>query len=103
MHPHGYTPYLVDLSGHVQRGIHNCINITTQNIQPSTRWYSGAGLYRDVFLWSGGKARIEPWDMFIHTLSANDECARVQLETVIRLKRLSAFEPFRPTVKTDLC
>lgn len=84
MHPHGYTPYLVDLSGHVQRGIHNCINITTQNIQPSTRWYSGAGLYRDVFLWSGGKARIEPWDMFIHTLSANDECAKVQFETVIR-------------------
>ncbi len=70
MHPHGYTPYLADLSGKVKHGINNFIKITTQNIQPSTRWYSGAGLYRDVFLWSGGSVRIEPWDMFVKTLSA---------------------------------
>lgn len=83
MHPHGYTPYLVDLSDNVVRGINNHIQITTQNIQPSTRWYSGAGIYRDIFLWSGGKVRIEPWDMFINTLSVDRGIGKVQFDTTI--------------------
>lgn len=83
MHPHGYTPYLVDLSENVQRGINNLIKITTQNIQPSTRWYSGAGVYRDVFLWSGGNVRIEPWDMFIKTCSIDNGDGKIEIDTVI--------------------
>ncbi len=67
MHPYGYTPFLVDLSEKLNKDKPNKLRISTQNIQPSTRWYSGAGLYRDVFLWTGGKVRIEPWDMFITT------------------------------------
>ncbi|MDY3303937.1 MAG: glycoside hydrolase family 2 TIM barrel-domain containing protein [Clostridia bacterium] len=83
MHPHGYTPYLVDISDRAVRGINNFVKITTQNIQPSTRWYSGAGVYRDVFLWSGGKVRIEPWDMFINTLSVDNGCGKVEFKTEI--------------------
>ena len=83
MHPHGYTPYLVDISDRAVRGINNLVKITTQNIQPSTRWYSGAGVYRDVFLWSGGKVRIEPWDMFINTLSVDNGCGKVEFKTEI--------------------
>lgn len=32
VHPHGYTPYLIDLTEKIQHGIHNLIRITTQNI-----------------------------------------------------------------------
>lgn len=67
MHPYGYTPYLVDLSNYVKHGMHNKIELTTENLQPSTRWYSGAGVYRDVFLWTGGAVRIEPWDLYVKT------------------------------------
>ena len=66
-HPHGYTPILVDLTPHIRFGESNNINISTSTLQPSTRWYSGAGLYRDVFLWEGGDIRIEPWDKFVYT------------------------------------
>ncbi len=65
-HPHGYTPYLLDLTEHIIPG-ENSIIITTNAIQQSTRWYSGAGIYRDVFMWEGGDIRIEPWDLFIST------------------------------------
>ena len=71
MHPHGYTPFLTDLTPKLRKNKTNKIEITTQNIQPSTRWYSGAGLYRDVFMWTGGSVRIEPWDMFISTKSVD--------------------------------
>ena len=59
VHPHGYTPLLVDLTSYIRFGERNNINISTDSLQPSTRWYSGAGLYRDVFLWEGGDIRIE--------------------------------------------
>ncbi len=65
-HPHGYTPFLLDLTDHITDG-DNTLSITTHGNQCSTRWYSGAGLYRDVFLWEGGDIRIEPWDLFITT------------------------------------
>ncbi len=76
-HPYGYTPFLVDLTPKMRKNRPNKIEITTQNLQPSTRWYSGAGIYRDVFLWTGGKVRIEPWDVFVKTISADDEKAVV--------------------------
>ena len=79
MHPYGYTPFLVDLTGKMRKNAMNKIEITTQNIQPSTRWYSGAGLYRDVFLWTGGKVRIEPWDVFINTKSLSDNSAKISV------------------------
>ncbi len=79
MHPYGYTPFLLDLSERINREASNKIEITTENLQPSTRWYSGAGLYRDVFLWTGGKIRIEPWDAFITTISLNEKKATIRL------------------------
>ena len=66
-HPHGYAPILVDLTPHIKSGENNTLDIVTRGLQPSTRWYSGAGVYRDVFLWQGGDIRIEPWDTFVST------------------------------------
>ncbi len=66
-HPHGYTPFLVDLTQRAKPGEKNELTIYTNAAQTSTRWYSGAGIYRDVFLWTGGEIRIEPRDLFIST------------------------------------
>ncbi|MBQ8351163.1 MAG: DUF4982 domain-containing protein [Clostridia bacterium] len=76
-HPHGYTPFLLDLTDHLRHGITNKLEITTNDMQPSTRWYSGAGIYRDVFMWTGGDVRIEPWDAFITTPTVTDTSAEV--------------------------
>ncbi len=66
-HPHGYTPLLVDITDEVKVGEVNSLVVTTDALQCSTRWYSGAGLYRDVALWTGGDVRIEPWDIYVTT------------------------------------
>ncbi len=71
IHPHGYTPFLVDLTDGVRPDEENLITITTNALQTSTRWYSGAGIYRDVFLWEGNDIRLEPWDTFITTPNLN--------------------------------
>lgn len=77
-HPYGYTPFLVELTPYIIEKT-NKISITTNPIPRSSRWYSGNGIYRDVFLWEGGDVRIEPWDMFISTLEANEKEAKIKL------------------------
>ncbi|MBE5734777.1 MAG: glycoside hydrolase family 2 protein [Clostridiales bacterium] len=83
LHPHGYTPLLVDLTDSIIDGIENKLVITTNPLEFSTRWYSGCGIYRDVFLWQGGPCRIEPWDMFISTSSVDNDGAKVKLDYTI--------------------
>ena len=80
MHPHGYTPYLVDLSDKAHPEKINKIMISVLNVQPSTRWYSGSGVYRDVYLWTGGKVRIEPWDLFVTTKKFNNNSAEIAVK-----------------------
>ncbi len=77
MHPNGYAPFTVDLSEFILKGQSNKLTVETAALQPSTRWYSGAGLYRDVFLWLGGAIRIEPRDVFITTKAASEKEATV--------------------------
>jgi len=67
LHPHGYTPYLTNLTSLLSRTMTNKLEIQVSSLQPSARWYSGGGIYRDVYLWTGGSVRIEPWDLFITT------------------------------------
>lgn len=81
MHPHGYTPILVDLTDRINFDKINTLKITTAAHQPSTRWYSGAGIYRDVYLWEGGDIRIEPWDKFITTPTKDTVKAAYQISS----------------------
>ncbi len=82
LHPYGYTPYLVDLTPQIREGL-NKLKITTQSRQPSTRWYSGGGLYRGVSLWVGEPVCVEPWDLFVTTPEVSPEKAVVNAEITI--------------------
>ena len=79
-HPYGYTPFLADLTPYIVPNIANSLSIQTCPPLLSTRWYSGNGIYRDVFLWEGGDIRIEPWDMFISTPIADKKKATIRLK-----------------------
>ncbi len=83
IHHHGYTPFLTDLTEKMRPGLTNKLLVSVTAIQPSTRWYSGGGLYRDVFLWTGGEVRIEPRDIFVTTERADEAEATVKASYVI--------------------
>ena len=89
LHPYGYTPYLVDLSPALRfKGKKNELKIITQSRQPSTRWYSGGGIYRSVALWVGNPVHIKPWDVFVTTPEVDDEKAAVNLNITVSSKEL---------------
>lgn len=49
-HPYGYTPFSFDITEYVNFGEDNVITVKVDHQTPSSRWYSGSGIYRSVDL-----------------------------------------------------
>ncbi|MDO5425268.1 MAG: glycoside hydrolase family 2 TIM barrel-domain containing protein [Eubacteriales bacterium] len=79
-HPYGYTPYWRELTGLLFFDRKNKISISTQGHQPSSRWYSGGGIYREATLLVGEECYLAPWDLYITTPAAEKEEAKVRGE-----------------------
>ena len=80
LHPYGYTPFTVDLTATLRPDKPNSFSIVTDSVQPSSRWYSGGGLYRQVSILTGGAVYVHPWDVFYVTESVSAEKAVVRAE-----------------------
>lgn len=66
---YGYLPFFVYVDDLLTDG-KNTIRVECDNLnQPDSRWYTGAGIYRPVWLWTGPKGGIEPEQVRIHTVS----------------------------------
>ena len=48
-HPYGYTAFDVPLTGKIRKG-KNQLTVHIRHQSPNSRWYSGSGIFRDVFL-----------------------------------------------------
>ena len=79
--PYGYTNFYVELDGHVQEGENRLAVIARNADQPNSRWYSGAGIYRPVRLWSSGKNHIALNGVKIRTLSLDPAEIEVRVRT----------------------
>lgn len=67
---YGYAPFWVELSEYLIYTGENQLRVTVDNQDtPNSRWYSGAGIYRPVWLWLGEKAHIHPEGIRIDTIS----------------------------------
>lgn len=80
-HPYGYSPFLVDLTPRVRFGEKNRLEVVADNSEaPNCRWYSGAGIYRDVKLLHGGPARIQHRGVYLRTESIDGGTATLAAE-----------------------
>ena len=80
-HKYGYTTFSVELTG-IRYGEENILIVIADNSKlPNSRWYTGAGIYRPVWLYVGEKAHIKYQRVKISTLSHSP--ARVLVETTV--------------------
>lgn len=89
LHPYGYTEFHVRLTPWIKYGQVNKIKIVVNNnAMPNSRWYSGSGLYRHVWLMESESIYLAPWSISVTTPVATKEFAMVNIETTIsnRLK-----------------
>ncbi len=82
LRPYGYSSFVVDITPYLVYGKDNQVGIVTNNTaQPNSRWYSGTGLYRHVWLRIGGSTYIPPWGVFVTTPVADEVTSVVQIVT----------------------
>ena len=79
--PYGYTNFYVDCAPYLHAGENELRVIARNADQPNSRWYSGAGIYRPVQLWTAGSAHIALNGVKIRTLSLDPAVVEVRVKT----------------------
>ena len=79
--PYGYTNFYVDYAPYLHSGENELRVIARNADQPNSRWYSGAGIYRPVQLWTARDAHIALNGVKIRTLSLDPAVVEVRVKT----------------------
>ena len=79
--PYGYTNFYVDCAPYLRAGENELRVIARNADQPNSRWYSGAGIYRPVQLWTARGAHITLNGVKIRTLSLQPAVVEVRVKT----------------------
>ena len=77
-HKYGYTTFTVELTG-LNYGGENTLTVVADNSKlPNSRWYTGSGIYRPVWLYVGDEAHIEYQGVKITTVSIDPAVIRIE-------------------------
>lgn len=83
--PYGYNTFHFDITSLLNKGEKNTIAVRLENLPESSRWYPGAGLYRNVHLIITDEAHIPMWGTCITTPEINKDWAKVIVRTKVEL------------------
>lgn len=82
--PNGYISFYYDLSPYLNYGKENLISVRVDNSkQPNSRWYSGSGIYRHVWLTKKEKVNISQWGIFITTPEVSEKFSKINIKTTV--------------------
>ena len=82
-HPYGYTSFFFDVTNLIQYGGNNLVAVKVRNEGENSRWYSGSGIYRHVWLTVEEPAHISTWGTRITTSEITENSARLIVKTNI--------------------
>ena len=83
--PNGYISFRYDLTPYLNFGSKNIIAVKVDNsVQPNSRWYSGSGIYRNVWLVTTNQVAIDHWGTYVTTPKVDDQSASVHLQTHVK-------------------
>ena len=76
--PYGYNSFIVDATPYIIKGQPNQLAVRLENYNESSRWYPGAGLYRNVHLVITKDAYIPDWGTYVYTRELKEDYAWVE-------------------------
>ncbi|MGN9762341.1 glycoside hydrolase family 2 TIM barrel-domain containing protein [Streptomyces sp. SD31] len=84
-HPYGYTGFAFDLTDlvHTDGSTENVLAVKVQNRLPSSRWYSGSGIYREARLVVTEPVHVERWGTDVTTPEITEERGVVRVRTSV--------------------
>ena len=77
---YGYASFQLDLTPYAKPGADNVLAIRLDNLHESSRWYPGAGIYRNVWLTKTGPIHVAQWGTIVTTPRAGADSALVSVE-----------------------
>lgn len=83
---YGYNAFRIDITPFIQFGKSNLIEVHLNNVEESSRWYPGGGLYRPVSVELYGNENFSTWDTFVRTLKADKQEAEVEVNALLEGK-----------------
>lgn len=85
-HPYGYSPFYFDISNKLKSdATQNTLAVKVDHrTYADSRWYSGAGIYRNVSLITANKLHIPVWGTFVSTPKVTKESADVSIKTTLK-------------------
>jgi beta-galactosidase len=81
--PFGYASWRLDLTSYVKPGGTNVLAIRLDNPPNSSRWYPGAGIYRNVWLVKTSPVHIGNWGTYLTTPQISPQAATVDLQVTV--------------------
>ncbi len=81
--PYGYSSFSFELTKYLRFGQENILAVRLENKPESSRWYTGAGIYRNVRLVKTSPVRIAHWGTYITTPEITAKRAEVSVRTEI--------------------
>jgi beta-galactosidase len=112
-HPYGYTSFWFDISDLMSFEKENILTVKVKNEGENSRWYSGSGIYRHVWLKVVSPVHVTTWGTFITTPQITEKEALINIKTSvvnhgtqvskIKLitKILDSNEKYLPQVETE--
>jgi beta-galactosidase len=83
--PNGYISFRYELTPYLIYGGNNVIAVKVDNsVQPNSRWYSGSGIYRNVWLVTTNKTAINHWGTFVTTTDVSAASAKVNIKVRVK-------------------
>ena len=80
--PYGYISFRYDLTPYIRTGEQNVIAVRVDNSeQPNSRWYSGSGIFRNVWLVVVNPVHVDHWGTYVTTTEVSTESAKIKITT----------------------
>ncbi|MBW8684810.1 beta-galactosidase GalB [Chitinophaga rhizophila] len=96
--PYGYNSFSFDITDYIHAKGQNTLAVKLENFEQASRWYPGAGLYRNVHLIVTNDTHVPVWGTYITTPVITRDSAAVRMVTTIDRSNKQA----AVTVKTNL-
>ena len=85
IYPYGYSSFSYNLSPYLDLGKKNVISVRVDNSkQLNSRWYSGSGIYRHVWMMVTNPVHVAQWGVAITTPDIKSKKATVHVKTLIK-------------------
>ena len=88
--PNGYISFMYDLTPYINYGGNNVVSVRVDHEDyADSRWYTGSGIYRDVYLVTANNVHLDLWGVHSYMKNLTNDNAVVEVKSTVKNNDLS--------------